>query len=41
MIKDDSVLVKYNKICNNIKKMGIKSHSMSVYDEKQIKTKIK
>ena len=36
------VLVKYNEICNNIKKtLGIKSHSMSLYDEKYIKTKIK
>ena len=42
MIEDDSVLVKYNEIWNNVKKiLNIKFHSMPVYDEKYIKTKIK
>ena len=42
MIEDDSVLVKYNEIRNNVKKtLNIKCHSMPVYDEKYIKVKIK
>ena len=42
MIEDDSVLVKYNKIWNNVKKtLNIKFHSMAVYDEKYIKAKVK
>ena len=41
-IEDDSLLVKYNKIRNKIKKiLTIKFHSQPVYDEKQIKTKVK
>ena len=41
-IEDDSVLVKYNEIWNNAKKiLNIKFHSMSIYDEKYIKAKIK
>ena len=35
MIEDDSVLVKYDKICNNIRKSLKKNfHSMPVYEEK-------
>ena len=42
MIRDDSVLVKYHKIWNKIKKtLNIKFHSMSVYDEKNIKAKVR
>ena len=42
MIEDDSVLVKYNEIWNNVKRtLNIKFHSMPVYDEKYIKTKLK
>ena len=42
MIEDDSVLVKYNEICNKIKKtFNIKFHSMPVYDENYLKAKIK
>ena len=42
MIKDDSVLDKYNEIWNKIKKtLNIKFHSMPVYDEKDIKAKVK
>ena len=34
MIKDDSVLIKYNEIWNKIKKtLNIKFHSIPVYDE--------
>ena len=41
MIKDDSVLVKYNEFWNKIKKtLNIKFHSMPVYDEKYTKVKI-
>ena len=41
-IEDDSVLVKYNETWNNAKKiLNIKFHSMSIYDEKYIKAKIK
>ena len=40
LIKDDDMLDKYNEIWNRIKKaMGIKFHSMPVYDEKYIKAK--
>ena len=42
MIKDGSVLVKYNEILNKIRKtLGIKFHSVPASDEKYIKTKIK
>ena len=42
LIEDDSVLVKYNEIWNNIKKsLNVKFHSMPVYDEKYIKAKVK
>ena len=42
MIIDDSVLIKYNEIWNEIKKkLNIKLHSMSVYDEKYIKAKVR
>ena len=42
MIKDDSVLVKHNETWNKIKKkLSIKFHSMLVYDEKYIKTKVR
>ena len=41
MIEDDSILTKYNEIWNKIKKtLNIKFHSMPVYDEKYIKTKV-
>ena len=41
IIKDDSILVKYNESWNKIKKMlGIKFHSMPVYDKKYIKAKV-
>ena len=40
IIKDDSILVKYNEIWNKIKKtISTKFHSMPVYDEKYIKAK--
>ena len=42
MIEDDSVLVKYNEIWNDVKKtLNIKFHSMPVYDKKYIKAKLK
>ena len=42
MVKDDDVLDKYNKILDKIKnKLNIKFHCASVYDEKDIKLKIK
>ena len=42
MIKDDSVLVKYNGIWNKIKKsLNIKFHSEHVYDKEYIKTETK
>ena len=42
MINDDNVLVQYNEIWNKIKKtLNIKFHSMSVYDEKYIKAKVR
>ena len=40
IIKDDSILVRYNEILNKIKKtLGVKFHSMPVYDKKYIKAK--
>ena len=40
IIKDDSILVKYNEIWNKIKNtISIKFHSMPVYDEKYRKAK--
>ena len=42
IIKHDDVLDKYNEILNKIKKtLNIKFHSMPVYDEKDIKAKVK
>ena len=42
LITDDSVLDKYNEICDKIKKiLNIKFHSMPVYDEKYIKAKVR
>ena len=42
MIKDDSVLVKYNEIWNKIKKiLNTKFCSMPAYDEKYIKAKVR
>ena len=42
VIKDDDVLDKYNEIWDTIKnKLNIKFHSMPVYDEKYIKTKVR
>ena len=42
VIKDDDVLDKYNETWNKIKKtLNIKFHSMPVYDEKQIKAKVR
>ena len=42
MIKDDSVLNKYNEIWDKIKeKLSIKFHSEPVYDETQIKAKVR
>ena len=42
IIKDDSVLDKYNEIWNKIKeKLNIKFHSMPVYDKTYIKAKIR
>ena len=42
MIKDDIVLVEYNKIWNKIKEIErIKFHSSLVYDDKYIKAKVK
>ena len=42
VIRDDSVLDKYNKIWDKIKEtLNIKFHSMSVYDEKYIKVKVR
>ena len=42
VIKDDDVLDKYNEIWDKIKKtLSIKFHSMSVYDEKYIKAKVR
>ena len=40
LIKDKSVLNKYNEIWNNVKeKLSIKLHSKPVYDQTCIKTK--
>ena len=40
IIKDDSILVRYNEILNKIKKtLDVKFHSMPVYDKKYIKAK--
>ena len=42
IIKDDSVLDKYNEIWDKIKEtLNIKFHSMPVYDEKHIKVKVR
>ena len=42
VIKDDDVLDKYNEIWDKIKKtLCIKFHSMSVYNEKYIKAKVR
>ena len=42
MIEDGSVLVGYNEIWNNVKKiLNIKFHSLPVYDEKYIKAKVR
>ena len=42
LIKDDDVLDKYNEIWNKIKKtLSIKFHSMTIYDEKYIKAKVR
>ena len=42
IIKDDCVLIKYNKIWHKIKEIkSIKFHSMPVYDKKYIKAKVR
>ena len=42
LIKNDSVLDKYNGIWNKIKKtLNIKRHSMPVYDEKYINARMR
>ena len=42
MIKDDSVLNKYNEIWDNIKeKLSIKFHSKPIYDKTFIKAKVR
>ena len=42
MIKDDSVLDKYNEIWNKIKNtLNMKFHSMPVYDEKYMKARVR
>ena len=42
IIKDDSVLDRYNEIWNKIKKtLNIKFHSIPVYDEKCIQAKVR
>ena len=42
IIEDDSVLVKYNQIWNNVKKtLNIKFYSMPIYDKKYVKAKLK
>ena len=42
VIKEDDVLDKYNEIWDKIKEtLNIKFHSMPVYDEKYIKTKVR
>ena len=41
MIKNDGVLDKYNEIWDRIRNtLNIKFHSMSVFDEKQMKVKL-
>ena len=42
VIEDDDVLNEYNEIWDMIKeKLNVKFHSMPVYDEKYIKSKVK
>ena len=42
MIKDNSILFKYQEIRNKIKNtLNIKFYSMPVYDEKYIKAKVR
>ena len=42
MVKDDSVLDKYNKVWDRIKKkLNIKFHSIPVFDETYIKAKVR
>ena len=42
LIKDDSVLNKYNEIWDNIKeKLSIKFHSKPVYEQKYLRTKVR
>ena len=42
MVKEDDVLDKYYKIGDKIKKkLNIKQHSIPVYDETQIKAKVR
>ena len=42
MVRDDSVLNKYNEIWNKIKeKLNVKFHSMPVYDQTYIKAKVR
>ena len=42
VFKDDDVVDKYNEIWDKIKEtLSIKFHSMPVYDEKYIKTKVR
>ena len=42
MVKDDDVLGKYNKIWDKIKeKLNLKFHSMLVYNQTYVKTKVK
>ena len=42
MVKDDSVLNKYNEIWDRIKeKLNIKFHSKPVYDETYMKAKVR
>ena len=41
-IDDDSVFLKYNEICNKIKKtLNMRFHSQPIYNEKYTKTKVK
>ena len=40
-VKDDNVLDKYNEIWDVVKKMKIKFHSIPVYEEKYLKTKVR
>ena len=42
LIKNDSVLIKYNKIWNKIKKtLNTKFHSKPAYSEKYLKAKLR